>query len=65
MAGEGPMDWTWDQRAAVAGELDQQLLEVLARMVRLNRELSAEVSVADYLIRRRRKLRFDEDALPF
>lgn len=65
MGGEGPMEWTWQQREAVGGELDQQLFEVLERMMRLNREMVAEVSVADYLIRRRKMLGFDEDALPF
>ena len=60
-----PAEWTFEQRAAVAGELDQQLVEVIERLVRLSRELQAETSVADYLVSRKIRLRLDEDDLPF
>lgn len=60
-----PDQWTFEQRAAVAGELDQQLDEVIERLVRLSRELLTETSVAEYLVNRKMRLRLDEDELPF
>ena len=65
MARPNPAEWTFEQRAAVAGELDQQLVEVIERLVRLSRELLAETSVADYLVSRKIRLRLDEDERPF
>ena len=65
MARPDPADWTFEQRTAVAGELDQQLVEVIERLVRLSGELLAETSVADYLVSRKIRLRLDEDELPF
>ena len=57
--------WTFEQRQAVAGELDQQLVEVIDRLIRLSRELLAETSVVEYLVSRKSRLRLDEDELPF
>ena len=65
MARPNPAEWTFEQRTAVAGELDQQLVEVIERLVKLSRELMAETSVADYLVTRKIRLRLDEDELPF
>ena len=65
MARPDPAEWTFEQRTAVAGELDQQLVEVIERLVRLSRELLAETNVADYLVSRKIRLRLDEDELPF
>ena len=63
--GSNPDQWSFDQRAAVAQDMDQQLVEVIDRLVRLSRELLAEISVADYLVSRRIRLRLAEDELPF
>ena len=65
MVWPSPEEWSFEQRAAVAGELDQQLAEVIDRLVRLSREVLAEASVADYLASRKRQLGLDEDELPF
>ena len=65
MVWPNPEGWSFEQRAAVAGELDQQLAEVIDRLVRLSREVLAEASVADYLASRKRQLGLDEDELPF
>ena len=65
MARPNPAEWSFEQRSAVAGELDQQLVEVIERLVRLGRELLVETSVADYLVSRKMRLRLDEDELPF
>ena len=65
MVWPNPEEWSFEQRAAVAGELDQQLAEVIDRLVRLSREVLAEASVADYLASRKRQLGLDEDELPF
>lgn len=65
MARPNPAEWSFEQRAAVAGELDQQLVEVIERLVRLSRELLAETSVADYLSSRKMRLGLDEDELSF
>ena len=59
-----PAEWSFEQRAAVAGELDQQLVEVIERLARMSRELLAETSVADYLVSRKMRLGLD-DELPF
>ncbi len=64
-AGRNPDEWSFDQRLAVVTELDQQLVEVIDRLVRLSRELLAETSVAEYLVSRKSRLRLDEDELPF
>ena len=63
MAQINPEEWSIDQRAAVAADLDQQLLDVIERLVRLGRDLVAETSVAEYLVIR--KIRLEEDELPF
>lgn len=63
MARISPAEWSIDQRAAVAADLDQQLLDVFERLVRLSRDLVADASVAEYLVIR--KLRLEEDELPF
>ena len=47
MAPISPTEWSLDQRAAVAADLDQQLLDVIERLVRLSRDLVAEASVAE------------------
>ncbi len=65
LAGRNPDEWTFEQRAAVAGDMDQQLVEVIDRLVRLSRELVAEISIADHLLSRKSSLRLDEDELPF
>ena len=66
MRGGSPSDqWSFEQRAAVAQELDQQLVEAIDRLGRLSRELLAEASVADYLVSRKARLRLDEGELPF
>jgi hypothetical protein len=65
MAQPRPEEWSFEQRAAVAGELDQQLVEVIERLVRLSRELLAETSVADYLVSRKIRLGLAEDELSF
>ncbi len=65
MARPRPEEWTFEQRAAVAGELDQQLVEVVERLVRLSRELLAEISVAEYLMSRKIRLGLAEDELTF
>jgi hypothetical protein len=61
MARPGPEEWSFEQRAAMAGELDEQLLEVIGRLVRLSREFMAEASVAEYLVSRKTRLGLDED----
>ncbi len=65
MVRPNPAEWSFEQRAAVAGEMDQQLVEVIERLVRLSRELLAETSVADHLVSRKARLRLDEDELSF
>lgn len=65
MAGHDPDEWTFEQRATVAEDMDRQLVEVIDRVVRLSRELLAETSIADYLVSRKARLRLDEDELPF
>ena len=65
MARSHPEEWSFEQRTAVAGELDQQLVEVIERLVRLSREILAEVSVADYLVSRKTRLGLTEDDLSF
>jgi len=65
MAYPSPEEWTFEQRAALAGDLDQQLIELVERIVRLGQELMADITVADYLLNRKRMYRLDEDDLPF
>lgn len=65
MSGHDPDEWTLEQRATVAEDMDRQLVEVIDRVVRLSRELLAETSIADYLVSRKARLRLDEDELPF
>ena len=62
---QNPDEWTFEQRAALARDIDQQLVEVLDRMVRLSHELVAEIGVADYLTNRKIRHRLDGDDLPF
>jgi len=62
---ENPDQWTFEQRSAVAGEMDQQSAEVIDRMVRLARDLMAEACIAEYLVNRKARLRLNEDELPF
>jgi len=63
MAPISPEEWSFDQRAAVASDLDQQLLDAIERLVRLSRDLVAEASVAEHLVSR--KIRLEESELPF
>lgn len=63
--GQNPDEWMFEQRAAVAGDMEQQLVEVIDRLVRLSRELLTEISIADYLVSRKIRLRLDEDELLF
>jgi hypothetical protein len=63
--GENPDEWTFEQRAALNGDLDQQLIELVERMVRLGRDLMADITTADYLLNRKRMHRLGEDDLPF
>ena len=63
MAPISPEEWSIDQRAAVAADLDQQLLDAIERLVRLSRDLVAEASVAEHLVSR--KIRLEEGELPF
>jgi hypothetical protein len=63
--GENPDEWTFEQRAALKGDLDQQLMELVERMVRLGRDLMADITTAEYLLNRKRMFRLDEDDLPF
>jgi hypothetical protein len=65
MAYPSPEEWTFGQRAALARDLDQQLIELFERMVRLGQELMADITVAEYLLNRKRMHRLDEDDLPF
>jgi hypothetical protein len=65
MADPSPEEWTFEQRAALARDLDQQLIELVERIVRLGQELMADITVADYLLNRKRMYRLDEDDLPF
>jgi|APCry4251928276_1046603.scaffolds.fasta_scaffold154641_2 hypothetical protein len=60
-----PDEWTFEQRAALKRDLDQQLIELVERMVRLGRDLMADITIADYLLNRKRMYRLDEDDLPF
>lgn len=63
MAPISPEEWSIEQRAAVAADLDQQLLDAIERLVRLSRDLVAETSVAEHLVGR--KIRLEEGELPF
>jgi hypothetical protein len=63
--GQDPDEWTFEQRAALAGDLDQQLAELIDRMVLLGRELLAASTIAEYLLNRKSVYRLDEDELPF
>ena len=65
MALPEPEEWSFEQRAAVAAEMDRQLTETVERLVRLSRDLLAETSVADYLVSRKTRLQLDEDGLSF
>jgi len=61
-----PDEWTFEHRAALAQDMDQQLAEVIDSMVRLTQELLAEINVADHLMNRKIRFRLDEDEqLPF
>lgn len=63
MAPIRPEEWSIEQSAAVAADLDQQLLDAIDRLVRLSRDLVAEASVAEHLVGR--KIRLEEGELPF
>jgi len=65
MAWLDPAEWSFEQRAAVAGDLDQQLAEVIGRLAKLSRDLLTEISVAEYLVSRKLELRLDEDEIQF
>ena len=61
-----PDQWSFEQRAALKGEYEQQLEETLERAERLSQQLAADVIVAGYLLGRRRRMQLeDEDQLPF
>jgi len=61
-----PDQWSFAQRAALKGDLEQQLEETLDRAERLSQQLAADVIVAGYLLGRRRLMQLEEDdQLPF
>jgi hypothetical protein len=63
--GQDPDEWTFEQRAVLAGDLDLQLVELVDRMVQLGRELMAASTIAEYLLNRKSVYRLDEDELLF
>jgi len=63
--GPDPEEWTLEQRAALASDVDRQLEEVLDRMGRLGRSLAEETVLFDYLKGRQRRHRLEEDGLLF
>ena len=63
--GRDPEEWTSEQRAALASDIDRELEEVLERMGRLGRSLAEETVLFDYLKGRQRRHRLEEEGLPF
>ena len=63
--GPDPEEWTFEQRATLASDIDRQLEEVLERMGRLGRSLAEETVLFDYLKGRKRRHRLEEDGLTF
>lgn len=58
--------WTFDQRAAVKKEIDQQMVDTMARIAQLSRKLVTEIGVAEYLVNRKiRHQRDEEEEMPF
>ena len=63
--GRNPDEWSFEQRLAVVTETDQQLVEVLERARRLSGQLYEELSVAEYLLDRRRRHQRESGEIPF
>lgn len=63
--GQKPDDWTFEQRAAVAAELESQIQEALDRAGRLNQDERVELKMAERLLARLVQHNAQEEELPF
>ncbi len=60
-----PDEWTFEQRAAIAEDIQGQLEETLGRLMLLGQHLAAEITIANHLLERQICLHLSEDEMPF
>jgi hypothetical protein len=60
-----PDEWTFEQRAAIAEDIQWQLEETLGRLMLLGQHLAAEITIANHLLEQQICQRLNEDEIPF